>query len=116
MKSGGDGWREGLKCNTAPGRHHVNVRDVTEGHREAESVWERRPGNILLQEHHDSFLKLMEAEAGTRGAGRAAALMGMLTMMGSKESEAYLAQPSSFRSPASGNFAWGKEDTFQLSP
>lgn len=69
----------------------------------------------MLQEHHDSFLKLMEAEAGTRGAGRAAALMGVLTIMGSKESEAYLAQLSSFHSPASGHFAWGK-DTFQPSP
>lgn len=56
----------------------------------------RRLGNILLQEHPDSFLKLMEAEAGMRGAGGAAALTGTLTTMGSKGSEAHLAQPSSF--------------------
>lgn len=41
MGSGGDGWGEGLEHNTAPGRHHFNARDVTGGHREAESVQEQ---------------------------------------------------------------------------
>lgn len=102
MESGGDGWGQGLECNTALGRHHVNVRDVTGGHQEAESVRSRRLGNILLQEHPDSFLKLMEAEADMRGAGGTAALTSMLTAMESERSEAHLAQPRSFNSPASG--------------